>query len=59
MKKAYNQPTIEVVRLQAISLMAGSEKVDVQSENYNSQTQTIGAKGGWSWDDSDDDYYEE
>ena len=53
MKKTYNQPTIEIVRLQPFRLMAGSP-VTVSSENYNEGTQTIGAKGsGWLWADDE------
>lgn len=51
MKKVYNQPSIMVVHLKPCRLMAGSP-VPVSSENYNPNSQTIGAKGGFGgWDD--------
>ena len=54
MKKAYNQPTIEIVRLQPFRLMEGSP-VSVSSEDYNEGTQTIAAKGsGGFWSDDDE-----
>ena len=54
MKKVYNQPSIEIVRLQPFRLMEGSLSVSVSPNNYNEETQTMGAKGGgWSWDDEE------
>lgn len=54
MKKVYNQPAIEIVRLQPFRLMEGSLPVTVSSNDYNEGTQTIGAKGGsWTWDEDE------
>lgn len=57
MKKVYNQPSIEVVRLQPFRLMEGSQPVS--GEDYNPNTMTPGAKGGWNWDDDEPVDYEE
>lgn len=53
MKKEYNQPSIMVVHLKPCRLMINSgEKQEVYDLDYNSNTQTIGAKGGFGgWDD--------
>lgn len=55
MKKVYNQPSIEIVRLQPFRLMEGSP-VQVSSNDFDPTTQVAGAKGGfssWSWDDEE------
>jgi len=53
MKKVYNQPAIEIVRLQPFRLMEGSLPVTVSSNNYDAGTQTLGAKDGGFWDDDE------
>ena len=53
MKKVYNQPSIMVVHLKPCRLMEDSH-VPVSSNDFNSNTQTIGAKGGFGgWDDEE------
>lgn len=56
MKKTYNQPTIMVVYMKTKALMTAS--LPVSANDYNSQTQTIGAKGGFSWDDEEIENYD-
>lgn len=57
MKKIYYQPTITVVNMKMNPLLAGS--VQVGSNDYDSQQQKIGAKGGgFSWDDEESEGYD-
>lgn len=51
MKKLYIQPTLDVIALRPMRLMAGSEKVKLTSTPYVEGT-TIEAKQGFGgWDD--------
>lgn len=45
-----------VVNMKANPLMTTS--LPVSANDYNSQTQTIGAKGGFSWDDEEIEDYD-
>lgn len=55
MKKEYNQPSIEIVRLQPFRLMEGSP-MQVSGDDFDPDSQSSGAKGGfggWTWDDDE------
>lgn len=45
-----------VVYMKTKALMTAS--LPVSANDYNSQTQTIGAKGGFSWDDEEIEDYD-
>ena len=52
MKKLYIQPTLDVIALRPMRLMAGSEKLYLNSSTPYEEGTTIEAKSGFGgWDD--------
>ena len=51
MKKLYIQPTLDVIALRPMRLMAGSEKVNKTSTPYEEGTKIEAKQGFGGWDD--------
>jgi len=53
MKKTYINPEIKVIVLSTTCHMLAGSDMNMRG-NYDSETVTIGSRGGGSWDDEDD-----
>ena len=51
MKKLYIQPTLDVIALRPMRLMAGSEKVKLSSTPYDQEMKIEAKQGFGGWDD--------
>ena len=53
MKKTYQNPTTMVVKIQAVQMIASSEKMGF-GNSVNTASGAESRRGGSSWDDEDD-----
>lgn len=55
MKKTYINPTIQIVKIQTVQMLASSEQVGLRGD-YNSGTVTIASREGRGFWDDDEEY---
>ena len=58
MKKAYNQPTITVVRFSATPLLTGSDTLNINKTPVSGSSSDAKGGGFWSDDEPEDEYYD-